>query len=378
MSTLDKIKTLDKKFSWSFFGFLIGILGFGYAIYIDQFKEVKPNITFDILSKTQVLDLKENLNELKIIYDGEDLKEKDENLILITLKILNNGDKDIKEDDFVSQVPFGFVVNNGKIAETPQILETSNDFLKNYLKVSYDSTNTVFLNKTQIDQNQFFTIKILTICKNSEVPDIKPVGKISGMVNEFAVRNIFKDELESEDSFFERLNNDNFGIHVARFFYYIICMALFSLLIGIPSSKLSDFFDNKKKKKLIQKFRNKTKIKLSDKVDLIFELYKDYGERSIKWLDNTISNDKKLIKHVNYIKTKESRGTDDELIDDYEREELIENQMLHERRYITSSFSRIIERLIDKEIITKENEVIKVDEVFKEELKEFKYFIDLQ
>jgi len=52
MPLFKKLKTLDTKFSWSFFGFLIGIIGVSYAIYVDQFKEENQN-WFMIFYQTQ-------------------------------------------------------------------------------------------------------------------------------------------------------------------------------------------------------------------------------------------------------------------------------------------------------------------------------------
>ena len=43
MSFWHKIKTIDNKFSWSFLGFLIGILGFSVAIYTIYLKKVIKN-----------------------------------------------------------------------------------------------------------------------------------------------------------------------------------------------------------------------------------------------------------------------------------------------------------------------------------------------
>lgn len=375
MGLFKNFKTLDSKFSWSFLGFLIGIFGIGYAVYVSQFKEENPEVIFDILSNTQVLSVKENLNKLDIIYDGQNLKEQKESLILLTIRISNIGNEDIRENDYFSKVPFGLRINNGKIAESPIIIDASSKILKDNLTISYDTLNNIILNKVPFNQDQNFTIKVLTICKENTLPTITPLGNITGINEVFPVRQSFKDGQKEEKTFLEQLTLGSFGIHLARFFFYILCMVAFGLLVGIPSSKLSTYFENKKRKKKIQKFRDKTKIQLSDKVELIFDIYKNDGEHYIKWLNKSLE-DKEMVS--NYLAYFENRKNENLLMNDYLTERLHDSEIQMNRIEHFSTTNRIISKLLDKEFIIKENSEITIDEQFKSELREFNYFIDIQ
>ena len=374
MGLYNNFKTLDSKFSWSFLGFLIGILGIGYAIYIDQFKEEKPQVIFDILSNTQVLSVKENLNKLDIIYDGQNLKEKKENLILLTIRISNEGNEDIRESDYYSKAPFGFKINNGKIAEIPTIIDASSKILKDNLTLTYDSLNNIKLNKVPFNQEQNFTIKVLTICNENTLPTITPLGNIAGINEVFPVRQSYKDGQKEEKSFFQLLTLGSFGIHVARFFFYIFCMIAFGLLIGIPSSMVSTYFEDKKRKNKIQKFRDKTKIQLSDKVELIFDIYKNDGEHYVKWL-NRILEDKEMTS--NYLAYFENRKTENLLMNDYVTNRPKDSDVHMVRLEHFSTSNSIVSKLLDKKFIIKENNEITIDEQFKTELREFNYFVDI-
>lgn len=375
MGLYNNLKTLDTKFSWSFMGFLIGILGIGYAIYIDQFKEDKPKVVFDILSNTQVLSVKENLNKLDIIYAGQNLKEQKENLILLTIRIINEGNEDIREGDYYSQAPFGFKISNGKIAERPTIIDASSKTLRDNLILKYDTLNNIRLNKVPFNKDQNFTIKILTICKENTLPTIIPLGNIAGINETFPIRQSFKDGQKEEKSFLELLTLGSFGIHVARFFFYILCMVAFGLLIGIPTSKVTTFFEDKKRKNKIQKFRDKTKIELSDKVELIFDIYKNNGENYIKWLNRTLE-DKEMIS--NYLTYFENRKTENLLMSDYITERPRDSEIHIARLEHYSATNSIISKLLEKKFIFKENNEIAIDKQFNTELREFNYFIDIQ
>lgn len=374
MGFLKKIKTLDSRFSWSFFSFLIAIISIGYAVYVDHFKEEKPKVVFDILSNTQVLSVKEDINKLDIIYDGQNLKEQKKNLILLTIRISNEGNEDISEEDFYSQIPFGLKINSGKIAESPFLIDASNKFLKSNLILSHDSLNNVSINKLPINKEQYFTIKILTICSDSTMPSITPMGNISGINEEFPVRLSYSESKKEEKSFIELLTLGGFGIHVARFFFYIFSMVAFGLLIGIPMSKISDFYDNKKRKSIIQKFRDKTKIEITDKADLIFEIFLNDGQHYINWLSHVFSDKEKLTNYLTYF---ENRKTENLLMNDYLTERPKDAEFDSERRYHFSTTNSIISKLLEKKFIITGGE-LKIDDQFKNDLLEFKYFLDIQ
>lgn len=375
MGLFKTIKTLDSKFSWSFMGFLIGILGIGYAIYIDQFKEEKPEIVFDVLSNTQVLSLKEDLTKLDIIYNGQNIKERKENLILLTIRISNEGTEDIRESDFYSLTQFGLSIKNGRIAEKPILIDATNEFLKKYLRVTHDSLNQILINKIPFDQNQSFTIKVLTICKESTLPTIEPIGKITGITGDFTVRESFKGFQKEEKSFIQNLTSGSFGIHVARFFFYLLCMIAFGLFVSLPLSQVSSFFDERKKKKKIQKFRDKTKIELSEKIEFIFDLYKNEGERYLKWLYSLISNEEKLKDYMLYFK---NRRMEKLLMEDSFNLRRTQDEMyLEQSGHLRQSFE-ILNRLLKNNFIIEENDTFTVDSQFKKEMQEFIYFIEVQ
>jgi hypothetical protein len=374
MSFINRLRTLDK-FPWNFPGFVIGLIGIGYAIYVEQFREIKPEIVFDVLSNTQVLSVKENLNKLDIIYDGQNIKEKKENLILLTIRISNEGNQSVRESDFYSRSSFGLKILEGRIAEMPLLIDASNDFLRNNLLLTYDSLNQIDINKLPFDINQSFTIKVLTICKENTLPSIKSVGKITGITDDFTIRESFKGEQKQEKSFLKNLTSGSFGIHVARFFYYLLCMVAFGLFIGYPASRISDHFEKKRKKRQVQKFREKTKIKLSNRAEFIFNIFLSEREHYIKWLHRLISDEGKLKDYLLYYKNPRM----ERLLN----EDSLEFRRTHNEPHIEQIghlhyAAKIISKLITEKFIIEDGDKVTVDQQFKNELQEFVYFIDIQ
>lgn len=89
MNIKNKLSKIDQKFSWSFLGFIIGIIGIGFTIYTIFFFEKVPIIKYEVISNTSVLDVKENISRLDIIFDSVSIKKSEQNLRIITLTLLS-------------------------------------------------------------------------------------------------------------------------------------------------------------------------------------------------------------------------------------------------------------------------------------------------
>ncbi|MDX9696838.1 MAG: hypothetical protein RBT49_13695 [Bacteroidales bacterium] len=373
MTTLENVRNLDKKFAWSFFGTIIGIIGLSYAIYVDNFKDKKPEIVFEVLSNTNVLDLKEDISKLDILFDGENIKEKRENLRILTIKVINEGNFNILESHYDSKNPFGFSVENGKIVEKPELLETSIEYLSKSLNIFLDSLGRVQFDKVQLDKSQYFVLKILTICDQGEIPQIQPFGKISGITKNFPVRTN-RQILKEEKSFWQKLIFGNFWIHFIRFWFYIIVFILFGFIVGLPLSSITDHFSKKKRKKKIKKFKENSKYELTPATEVIFDMYLSNGDRSILRIHRIISDPTKLLKIIN--KEKERIEANDLYDHDFEIE--YRRQQIDDKKLIEKHSNYLIYTLQKKEIIKYENEKLEIDKDFERVLSEFSYFLKIQ
>ena len=364
MGILSGLRKIENKFSWSFLGVLVGVISIGYAVYVDRFREEKPVIVFDILSNTQVLSLRENVNKLDIIYNGQNLKERQENLILLTVRISNEGDRDVSEHDYYSKIPFGLIVSGGKIAEKPILIDASSTFLKDNVSINFDTLNGVILNDIPIDRGQYFSIKILTICKENSIPSITSTGKISGISGDFVLRQSFKEGQKEESSFIRVLTYGSFGIHVVRFLFYFVCLFGIAFLILAPFSLIWSGVDKKNRSKIIREFRNQTKFELSKDLVVIIEIYRLYGAEDIYWLRNVVGSEERLNAAMESFSSKESH-----------LRFITSNALSYDE---TRSRYSILRLLLDDKIIFKDGDEFKVDNAFVRALDGFSDFVEFR
>jgi hypothetical protein len=161
-----------------------------YGRYQNNISKLQPSIYFEILSITNVMDVNEEISDLEILYDGINISDKDETLKIIKIKAVNNGNVDILENHYESNLPFGFSVDSAKIVEKPTLLESNSTYITNNLNPRLDSNNRVLFNKIQFDQSSEFEIQILVIGSSNTMPSISSLGKISGISETIPIRTL--------------------------------------------------------------------------------------------------------------------------------------------------------------------------------------------
>lgn len=372
------LKNLDSKYS---IGLLLGILGLGYAVYTEHFKSTSPEIVFDIIANTQVLSIKENINKLNIVYDKQDLKSRNENLVILTVRVSNNGASEIKEVDYFSKIPFGMKVIGGKIAEQPILLNTSSAFLSNELRLRYDTLGNLFINKLPIDKRDFFTIKILSICKGNNLPSILPLGKISGVSTPMPVLSSYMSDSKSSNSFSYELFYGTFLIHILRFFIYVFSIAIVVIVIVIPINKIGNLFEQRKINSLIKKFNASNPLQSSDKFAVVYSIVKNEGFEFLLKINRILGNDiltnKYSVSALEYDKNKvNSRYTSTHTfaLSDAEMHEARLPHLLSIEHDLHGTV-KYMRYLIDSKAIVKDGANYVVDKEFKKNIAEFINFI---
>ena len=58
-------------------------------------REPEPAVVFETISETNVFDLRRSLEDLSVIFRGQDVQQQNLNLRILTLNIKNSGDVDI-------------------------------------------------------------------------------------------------------------------------------------------------------------------------------------------------------------------------------------------------------------------------------------------
>lgn len=293
---INLLKKIDKKYAFGLLtGLIFGVLGF----YADFLRQKNPKLEYDIISNTEILDVKEDVGKIDILYDGENLQKQNQTLRLIILRITNTGSEHILKDYYYEDSPLGFRIEKGKILEKPIVLQTSNFELKKAIKFFIDSTQTVTLPNFILEKGDFFTIKLLIKHIQGHEISLTPIGKIVG-VKEIKLVNSF---IEKEnESFWQRLIKGSLGIHITRFFMYIIGFGFGMMAIIFPIAMVSEYFSKKKREKNLKIFKLYLNKESLEKYAWVLKDYQDNGDSKIRYW-HKLANDKELLaKNFNQVK----------------------------------------------------------------------------
>ena len=203
-SVISRFADVDRKFPWSFLGWLVGLIALALAVYFPVFYERPTQVSFDIISQARVLDIKDDIGgELDVIYKGQNLSKLKKQLTVFVVRIANSGKTNILPAYFDVDHPFGYKIVNGAFAQKPETISVSRDDLTvklidadgqalppepaNDQKKPDSQTQDkgllteVHFAPMMLDEDDFFVQKILAINDEGVEPEIVAVGKISGI-----------------------------------------------------------------------------------------------------------------------------------------------------------------------------------------------------
>lgn len=370
MKIWNYIKQIDNVFSWGFFGFLVGIFGLAFTYYSIFIYKVKPEIKFEILTNTNIIDLKENLSNLEIFYNNKKINKSKQNLRIITIKIVNSGNMDITKNLYEVEEPWGFTIKNANIIEIPKLLDASSQYLKNHIKLNLDTLNKVTISPIIFDQKDFILLKVLAISDSTLEPFLVPTGKISG-IGKFEVVDVYQSSKDT--SIFDEMLSGGFWIHFLRFWFYFFCLIILSLVIFLPTGIMIVNIQLNKRKKTIEKFKAIAKSKIDDSTYWLLNIYIDQGERKLYQIQKLLLDKGRLLRYLKLydLKNEEHKNFRDKTDD-------VLRMGPSERIYIFEETETLANMIRENKLITINNDEIIINEKLSQLLEELIYSLKMK
>lgn len=356
------LQNLDKKFSWSFLGFLLAIIFGLLTIYVEFIKDSTPNLRFEILSNTSVLDVKEEITNLEIIYDGIDIKKSNQSIRLIVFRVINIGPDDILKGYYDENDLLGFLIRDGKIIKT-EIVNASNDYLTRTVYINIAPGDTATFTPVILETGENFVVKTLVLHDINVNPTIIPIGKVA-KVKSLSIVQEFSQKIRP--SFFFRTFSGSFWTQVVRTVSYFIGFILLMFLIFTPPIFFSGRINKFRRRKHIKWYKLATSFDLNKAHEKLFEIYIENDLQYLKIIEDIISNQRSFKEYLSDL--------------NYEKNKIKKHRATHPGFVITSSGAPPIElhRLFgiesdmkDSGILQKENIEYVINKEMKKFLKDF-------
>jgi hypothetical protein len=275
VSIKEKLFKLDWKF-W--FSILLNIIFVLYAGFFNIYSP-KINLSVDITQQVNALDINESVSGLKVLLNETDLFENNVNLKILTLKIWNNGTRDVEPARFDEENPFSLVVSDGKIIDAA-IISTSSPYLSKKIQPTLVKGKIIFPSFF-FPAGEYFLLKISILHTKQTQPILETAGTIAGVDN-IPITSSYHQA--TKPSFWSEVTAGSIFVHISRFILYVFAAILtllgFVFLIVMPIDFIGARLAGRKRKKLVRKF--KTIIgKVPDRFYFIIENFIKEGNEGI-------------------------------------------------------------------------------------------------
>ena len=281
-----RIKSSREKFAFA--SLIITVLGLLVTVVVaySGFQQQEPGVTFEIVSESNALDLRRAIPDLHISFRGQDVREQNLNLRIVTIDILNSGGLDIRNDDY-DPIDWGMKFNGGEVAEV-KLINASSSYLQESVIPQRIGLDTVRFEKVTFDKGASFTIEILLLHAKDVSPSISPIGKIAG-INEIPV--LARPLAEENVDFLTELFPGSLGVQLIRTIIYIVGTSIviaagISFMIGLD--EFSSKKDAQRRRRRIVQTRTIRQMPSSGVRDLLIREYEMGGTVSLKRLQELI------------------------------------------------------------------------------------------
>ncbi len=250
-------------------------------------QEPKPGVIFETIGDTNVLDLRRPLQDLSIVFRGQNVQEQNLNLRIVTINVVNSGQIDILPSHYDHEDEWGMKFKDGEVIEA-RLVGTNSDYLWSKIVPQRLSVDTVAFPKVIFERGDYFAIEVLLLHPKNESPSISSVGKIAG-ITEITV--LTRPLAKVETSLFTELFQGSALIQVLRVMIYfagpllVIVALIFAMAaIGSFSGKLRA----RRRRNRILQTRTMRQEGQDDIRNILVTLYESDGTAGLKGLQELI------------------------------------------------------------------------------------------
>jgi hypothetical protein len=300
MSVISSFNNLDKRFAWSFLGFMLATIFGGITIYTEFFRVNTPSVVVEILSDANVLDVKEDINELKVFYGDVDIKSLNQTLSVLFLRVRNNGGAPILNGYYDKNYPFNITLLEGKFLKVEQ-LSATNEYLKSAAQPKIKTDKIITLPEVILEPSESYTVKVLALHSSNSNIEIDVLGKIAGTKEiKLAPLNSEKTEL----SFWNSVFYGDWAIQLTRLPIYFFGFIFGLALIILPITFASDAITKRKRKMVVAQYKIYDENEPIKYQDIIFSNYIKNGLAPLAKAKEALSDEKKWERIIKRGKTK--------------------------------------------------------------------------
>jgi hypothetical protein len=179
MKLFEIFRRWEFKYALTFVGTVIGVVGVALALY-PLFQRTAPDLRMEVVSVANVVDVKEDVGRLEVLYEGMNLRSNRQTLTVTSLKVSNDGAAPIRISDYDPSFPVGVEITHGKIAKA-EPSRPSSKYIETHLTNLQYSDSKALMPPLIMEPGESFWLKLLVLRDDKSPLEIEPIGKIAGI-----------------------------------------------------------------------------------------------------------------------------------------------------------------------------------------------------
>lgn len=300
MAILAALKKYD--IGWSFWGFVLAAVFGTFALYQEFWKTTSPLLRFELLSNTPVLDVREKLTELEVLYQKQDIAKSGQTLSVLLIRVLNHGTANLLSTHYDSKAPIGVVITGGKLLRA-EISSTSNDYLSKAAAVKATDASATF-DPVILEPTEWFVVKLLVLHNAGTPPSLTGSGKIAGM-HSIPITQL---PAGDQEDFWSHAFSGGVWTQLARLGGYFLALPILFAALLIPPITVFVAISMWRRKRLVSRFRQNAKVHLDPADEFIFEGFVNMGAQYVQRLTNLVADPDRLQERVaDYLAGRDSK-----------------------------------------------------------------------
>ncbi len=290
-----KLSVLRKHNFWLTLATLasLGIAVLGVFLAYFGLKQPEAKVIFETVGNTNVLDLRRPIDELNIVFRGDDIQEQSLNLRILTINVANSGEVDILPNHYDQEDEWGMKFNGGEVIEA-RLVGADSAYLKSKVVPQHMGVDAVVFPKVIFEKGSVFTVEVLLLHPKDESPSISTIGKIAGV----GQIDVVKRPLATQEvSIFAQSFSGSVFVQIWRALIYFI-ISLLALILAIiclaTVSELARRLSAARRKRRVSRTRTIRQIDQDDVRDFLIAQYESNGIAGIKRLRDLIREPSKI------------------------------------------------------------------------------------
>lgn len=281
----------------------IGIIGLAVGVAFGVYScshQASPKLEFEPLSNSPVLDVKENLPELEVLYRGQDIAKANLSLTDLVLRIVNRGDAQILKSYYDERDPVRIEIGNATIIKA-ELAGASSEYLERTAAPTGLDQKNIWLAPVILEPAQYYVLKILLLHPAGRAPSIAIGGKVAGQ-RLLTIQMI--GSAPDTPSFVEASFGGSVWVQLARAVAYFVGGILLVIILGTSLAFVTDSFAKWRRKKRVAAFKRSYSESENSAFESIYQAYVENGVGTVAALANFAnSSPEKITKRIAQLKT---------------------------------------------------------------------------